>query len=206
MYIRSVGSDQNYEYFDVLCWCGHVFEQAMVWPTEEEIECEKCGRKLSWNQCIQLSKEEWNRATDFRPMQDCHDCGAKPGEVHDPGCDTEVCPFCGGQAMCCGCPELEDANEEDLIPWDGEWPNVKTCRIYNLYSRARDKNDPPGPYWIPCDKDDPRGGEDLNTLYSKCVWNPTVKRRVATPEFLRELDETDRKTNREMGKSPKEAF
>ena len=33
----------------------------------------------------------------------CHDCGAKEGEYHQPGCDMERCPFCGGQLISCDC-------------------------------------------------------------------------------------------------------
>ena len=33
----------------------------------------------------------------------CHDCGAKEGEYHLPGCDMERCPFCGGQLISCDC-------------------------------------------------------------------------------------------------------
>jgi hypothetical protein len=29
-------------------------------------------------------------------LKDCHDCGAKPGEVHSDGCDTQRCTVCFG--------------------------------------------------------------------------------------------------------------
>ncbi len=33
----------------------------------------------------------------------CHDCGCQEGQFHRDGCDMEVCPFCGGQSLICGC-------------------------------------------------------------------------------------------------------
>lgn len=33
----------------------------------------------------------------------CHDCAALHGHVHHYGCDTERCPFCGGQLISCDC-------------------------------------------------------------------------------------------------------
>jgi hypothetical protein len=37
----------------------------------------------------------------------CHDCGAKEGQFHQPGCDMERCPFCGGQLLSCDCSYRE---------------------------------------------------------------------------------------------------
>lgn len=48
----------------------------------------------------------------------CHDCGAKPGYYHHPGCDVEECPGCGGQLWGCECvlydKEVEDGIEEKV--------------------------------------------------------------------------------------------
>jgi hypothetical protein len=33
----------------------------------------------------------------------CHDCNAKPGFYHHPGCDMEICPICKGQLITCDC-------------------------------------------------------------------------------------------------------
>ena len=35
-------------------------------------------------------------------MKNCHDCGAKPGELHKEGCDSPHCIICGIQLLQCG--------------------------------------------------------------------------------------------------------
>jgi hypothetical protein len=50
--------------------------------------------------------------------KDCHDCGAKPGQEHDGGCDVERCSVCGGQAIQCGC----DGHDPAFARWTGFWP------------------------------------------------------------------------------------
>lgn len=56
----------------------------------------------------------------------CPDCGAGTGELHEPFCLKERCPFCGGQLACCGCiftvlqlnaeeREVVEAYEDDSV-------------------------------------------------------------------------------------------
>ena len=33
----------------------------------------------------------------------CGDCGVNEGDLHQPGCDMELCPFCGDQLLSCQC-------------------------------------------------------------------------------------------------------
>lgn len=42
----------------------------------------------------------------------CHDCLVRPGELHVPGCDWELCPKCLGQAISCGCDGDDDEEVE----------------------------------------------------------------------------------------------
>ena len=38
----------------------------------------------------------------------CIDCNAANGEVHELGCDDEICPCCGEQLIRCGCLPIPD--------------------------------------------------------------------------------------------------
>jgi hypothetical protein len=46
---------------------------------------------------------EWAGAPDDWPWSPCHDCGVTRGQLHHYGCDAELCPRCGGQALGCAC-------------------------------------------------------------------------------------------------------
>jgi hypothetical protein len=48
------------------------------------------------------------------PSATCGDCAVRRGQLHVPGCDLEVCPECGGQAITCGCIPEGIMREFDL--------------------------------------------------------------------------------------------
>lgn len=54
----------------------------------------------------------------------CGDCLVKKGYYHTLGCDLEICPKCGGQAISCSCNLYDELYEEEYTiynnGWDGE--------------------------------------------------------------------------------------
>ena len=56
-------------------------------------------------------------------LTNCHDCDAKPGQIHTPGCDVERCSYCGGQKMCCSHAKHDPA----FARWTGLWPGKAEC-------------------------------------------------------------------------------
>jgi len=114
----------------------------------------------------------------------CPDCNVDEGEYHAIGCDVEICPVCGGQALQCfsSCSagdaitvecEKEELSEDDRIEWNGVWPGTSECQEFGWYSKFS-----PAIGWITCDKDDPEASEDLNRLCKDAHWVREKKRWV----------------------------
>lgn len=60
----------------------------------------------------------------------CHDCGVTIGQLHVPGCDAEVCPQCGGQAIACDCEYFPgDCEQAKRAVWEFRLdPTVENAR------------------------------------------------------------------------------
>lgn len=54
----------------------------------------------------------------MKKLVNCYDCGAKPGEAHQDGCDVERCSVCGGQRLGCDCK----GHDKAFAHWTGIWP------------------------------------------------------------------------------------
>jgi hypothetical protein len=105
---------------------------------------------------------------DYLKKEDCHDCGAKPGEFHDPGCDTEQCPLCGFQVI--SCEHGEDVFRKtgrwfkERLPWTGIWSMTEEAVEYGFFVRW--EGPLPGGSWVPCAKDHPGVMRAATTLRS----------------------------------------
>lgn len=109
--------------------------------------------------------------------KNCPDCHAKPGELHQLGCDVERCPRCGGQLLSCVhylLGAVKPPSDEERMPWAGEWPGESECREFGWFA----KHNPTGPGWVPCVPDDPDAQPDLNRLLQEATWDPKQKRFV----------------------------
>lgn len=70
--------------------------------------CEICDQEMTTaNGCtlgfIRISGLDYLRIPAPLYISQCHDCNALPGHLHHPGCDSEICPACAGQAISCDC-------------------------------------------------------------------------------------------------------
>jgi hypothetical protein len=95
----------------------------------------------------------------------CHDCGARPGQLHKEGCDVERCPGCGFQRITCGCTD-DDIRGLPRQAWTGEWPGWAECREFGWYAKLV-----PGRGWVPCDPDEPGARPNVNRLLTEATWD-----------------------------------
>lgn len=138
-------------------------------------------------------------------LRTCGDCGAKPGELHVPGCDVERCPRCGGQSISCYCiyefcgidpVEMEETHpdiwnngptpemdaewdskwDSKRMPWSGEYPGVAECREFGFWCVEGRKMTPPQPGWVRVPAGTPGATEDLNRMLLTCVWDVDAQR------------------------------
>lgn len=74
---------------------------------------------LSKEQIDVICEKLWKEVNE--KAGDCHDCGVKPGQRHEEGCDCARCTSCGWQRLSCDCKD----GEPDI--WTGLWAGQKEC-------------------------------------------------------------------------------
>lgn len=128
----------------------------------------------------------------------CPECGVSPTQRHQPGCDIERCPRCGGQAISCDCiyevnsmdpetleekhpaiykqgptPAMIEAWEKEwgcrYLPWTGTYPGLAECQEFGWFARLL-----PGG-WKPCSEHDDGATHDLNRLSRSAIWDAVTQ-------------------------------
>ena len=128
----------------------------------------------------------------------CPNCGAGINQLHEDGCDWEICGICGCQALGCDCNELDNYSE-NRIPWTGESPVAAAAREFGWYTKFGRYN-PDGSWhnfnydedsgenceWRICNKNDPDARLDLTRVAAETEWDPAAKKYV-----LKKQNQTD---------------
>jgi hypothetical protein len=67
---------------------------------------------------------------EVRSLENCHDCGVKPGQAHLRGCDVEHCSVCGYSRLGCSCKDHDPL----FARWTGIWPGYAESRALGITS------------------------------------------------------------------------
>lgn len=88
---------------------GHRISKIQQSPKERRSmeECSTCSQEMTDGVSCVVEKFPDGSMPLKNTEDPCHDCAAPVGGFHHPGCDTERCPKCEGQAISCGCFESE---------------------------------------------------------------------------------------------------
>lgn len=80
---------------------------------------------------------DWHAEVVADASRRCHDCGATAGEYHEPGCDMEDCPRCGGQSIACGCDGDPEVIEELHAAVEMIWPIIEALATSEITRDAQ---------------------------------------------------------------------
>ncbi len=120
----------------------------------------------------------------------CGDCGCKVGEYHQPECDHERCPKCGGQLISCGCFLLgnDGWDQAEFEKYEQEvWSGIffeeakliaEKNNIYVRWDESNKTEDRPNGRWLECKIDHPDSRHDLNVAIGILMRNfvPKLKK------------------------------
>lgn len=119
-----------------------------------------------------------------RLLKNCPQCGVAVGEFHDPSrapeafwcCNIEQCPYCGGRAYQCRCPDIQKFGgipADDRMRFDGHYPEEPTACTLGWFFRWG-RND----QIIRCGPDHRDASPDICRVSAEANWDRYDKRFV----------------------------